>query len=329
MDARKRSLTIVVLALLAGPLLSCGAGPPTALPTAVPPTATPAGLQLRLNLRPGDVLSLRQSAEQEISQTIQGQQIDLNQTFLVEFAFAVQGVDPAGVVSIDCTFERLSYRMEQGSVGLIEFDTANPSPDADPTFAAILGGFVGQSFSVQFAPNGELVALEGVDEMLYQIMDQVGMPAGAQRESLVSQFGNLAQEQALQNVMPVYPEAPIWEGSSWAGTTEFALLSVQLSDVWTLLERSGGVATLQVGSTVEPAAEANVVETAGMRMIYHLSGDQEGTIEVDEATGWPVRSELITRFTGEVEAVEVPGFPQGFTWPISVYSRITVEQLER
>ncbi len=65
-----------------------------------------------------------------------------------------------------------------------------------------------------------------------------------------------------------------------------------------------------------------------MRMRYDLSGGQDGTLEIDESTGWLLSSRLEGTFAGTMTMEGMPGMPEGMSTPLSVRSVVTIESIE-
>ena len=66
-------------------------------------TANSAGdkIKLRLHLKKGESYGMQMVADQKISQTIQGQKQDMNQTIGMGYKMYVEDVDASGIISID------------------------------------------------------------------------------------------------------------------------------------------------------------------------------------------------------------------------------------
>lgn len=124
------------------------------------------------------------------------------------------------------------------------------------------------------------------------------------------------------------PTDPVSIGDSWTDSTSMAGMPMSLETTYTLSSRQDGVAMIDVKSVI--GAEGATMEMGPMEMHVDLSGEQTGTMEVDEATGWTIRSRLEGEFSGFVTMEGMPGgggIPMEI--PMTVKSAVTVEPLEQ
>ena len=94
-------------------------------------------------------------------------------------------------------------------------------------------------------------------------------------------------------------------------------------NTWTLRQSRDGVASLDLVSEVEPNQESEAVEMAGMKLRYDMRGHQEGSVELQESSGWILRGSMALDFQGKVQ---VEG--ADMEWPMSVKSSVRFEPYE-
>jgi hypothetical protein len=95
-----------------------------------------------------------------------------------------------------------------------------------------------------------------------------------------------------------------------------------VNNTWTLKSRQDGVIFIDVQSTVEPNPNAPALEMGTAKVKHKLSGTQHGTIEMDEATGWVLRSTVKQDLSGDLSVEEGA---QAVTVPMSLQSEVRVE----
>ncbi len=293
------------------------------------PMAPAEKVLLRYNLREGQTYPLRMNMEQKISQTLMGQEIAVNQTLGLDVRYDVRDVDAQGNMTGQVTIEALRYRMES-PMGNIEYDSQKPT-SADPT-AQAFGALVGANFTMKISPTGETLGVSGIEEMMEGILDRLDT-LGTSRDQLMQTLGQWFDEKGLAQTTglgtAVYPDHPIAVGESWSQETSgggMGIVALNVKNTWTLRSRQGGVCTIEVRSTVQSAPGAAPMEMMGIQVSYDIEGDQSGTIQVDEATGWIIHAELKQNLKGKV-AVEGggQGIPSGMNWPITIESVITID----
>jgi len=289
------------------------------------------GLQLRLNLREGKSYSLRVLTEQEIHQTLEGQQYDMTQTMGMGYTYDVDQIDAAGNALVHVTYDWTLVK-QQVPGGNIEYDSSNPPGVVDPAamgFAAL----VGQGFTMRLSPQGGIQDVQGVDEMISRMLEQLDMlqdpTLDALEQSLRNQFGENAIKESLGNMLSIYPEMPVKIGDAWSKTFVISLgFPMILENTWTLVGRQGGVATIEVHSTIKPNLEGGPIEMGYVKLSYDVFGEQWGTLEMDESTGWTVSSVVTQEVSGTVTLEGGEMGEQAVSWPISWEGTVTIETVE-
>lgn len=127
---------------------------------------------LKLNLKPGQKHKRAITMEENISQSIAGQQMDIAHTKKVGLAFEVKDVDAKGVASVKITYRTLKEKTSS-TAGEFEYDPENPSTLAECPLAPTYTAMIGESFVMKVAGNGKIVELAGYDEMLSRMAEKM------------------------------------------------------------------------------------------------------------------------------------------------------------
>jgi len=286
-------------------------------------------VRLRLRLQKGRTYGLKFTANQDITQTIQGKQQALAQTIGMGILFDVLDVAPDGAMSAKISYDWVLIR-QKGAMGTIEYDSARPPKVVHPMakgFAALLG----QSLWMKMAPDGRVADVKGVDALITRMMSKLGLPEGPQKamleKQLRKQFGNEAVKGMVGDMTSTFPDRAVAIGESWSETKgKLGMFPVMAKNTWTLKSRKGGVASVAVRSEIKPHPTAPTIEMGPLKMTYKLSGSQKGEMQVDEATGWTIRGNITQNISGQLK-VQAPGqTPGGMTIPMTIRSVITMEQ---
>jgi hypothetical protein len=288
-------------------------------------------VQLQLRLQAGKSYKMQVTADQKIAQQIMGQAQNLEQTIGMGYTFKVKAVAADGAMSVDTEYHSVKFR-QTGPMGVIEYDSDNP-PATIPPMAIGFSALVGQSFSMVITTDGAVKDIQGVDAMLARMMEKINLPDAQMKAaiegSLSEQFGDQALKEMMGNMMAIYPGKPVDIGESW--TKQFVITKgfpMVLDNTWKLKARKGGVSMIDVVTVVKSNPKAPPTDMTFMKLSYNLTGTQKGTMEVQESTGWVIRSKLNQDLTGQVEVTESTQVPAGTSWPISVNSIITIESSE-
>jgi hypothetical protein len=317
--------------------------PPTSTPTSIPtstptlaptPTATPiptlppssASLtQTQLHLKEGDIIHIRMVTEQEISSTIEGLQQDLIQKVGYGYTYTVTSVDAEGNFSIDIVYDWILLEQES-DLGKFQFDSSDP-PEEIPLEAEGYNALLGKSFSMKMTHRGEILEIEGLDEMYSEMIDDLGITDEAEREQmeqlLQDQFGEEALKEQMGNIVMDYPEGPIQVGETWTQRVESTVMVPLIFDTtYSIRSFENGIATIDARSIITPDPDAEMLDLGYAKIGYNLSGEQEGVTILDVETGLIISGTMTQTLTGEMT---ISMEDEEMTVPISLLGETTIE----
>jgi hypothetical protein len=294
---------------------------------------------LRLRLKKGDVHKLRVTVEQHVEQKAAAGKQAIDQTMGVDYSLSVDDVDPDGAMAVTMKYDAVRFRYK-GPSGAAEYDSAMPPKDV-PAVARGFAAMQGLAVKMRVAPTGQVTAVERVEELMDEILRKLNLPEGPQkaaaRKVLGEQFGEAAMKQNLQTMFAVYPDGPVAIGDSWQRKVSTSKgMPAVLEATYTLKDRKSGVCTIEVHAKVAPNPDAPPVEMGTGKMAYELSGEQRGTMEVDEASGLPRKMTTTQDVSGTMtyKTTAYGNSPGGrrsdggeTTSEISVKEKVTLEPL--
>jgi hypothetical protein len=271
--------------------------------------------------------SARAGRGQKQSATPQAAQ-SIDQSVGVGYTMSVDDVDADGAMTIATRYESVTFR-QKGPAGTTEYDSAKP-PKVVPPSAKGFAVLPGLAFRMTVTPAGTVKSVEGLDEMLAEIVRRLELPEGPARASMLKalgeQFGEAAMKQNLQNLFAIYPPGPVAVGETWGRKVVVSRGFPMLIDAtYTLKGRSAGVAEVAMDAKLLPVADAGPVELGTGKMTYALTGEQHGTARLDEATGW-TRSLTTEQDVSGTLSLDTPG-DKDAAIPISVKSKVVVEPI--
>lgn len=243
---------------------------------------------LALTLQQNDFFRIRMLNEQTITQTIEGQTQETEQTIGFEYTYEVTGVDPAGNATVEAVYTWVLFD-QRTPLGNVLYDSDRPSAQIPPgaeSFAAL----VGNGFTMLITPLGEVIDIEGLDELYDGMLAalDLGDPAlEAELESVFrDQFGEEALVQQMANITNYLPEQAIEVGDSWSHSVETTMgFPTTTETTYTVVAIDGTTVTLRASATVRPDPGAEPLDIAGVQISYMLQGTQDGVVEVDIASG--------------------------------------------
>jgi hypothetical protein len=278
-------------------------------------------INLRFDLQEGNIHRYTFTATQDISQTLQDQQVDMQQTIIMGYSYEVEGFDDDGNAVVRVAYERIGF-MQDGPLGTIEYKSWEKSEDV-PIIAQGFSALVGKSFTLTMTRLGEVVDVYGTEQLLDDILnsfdaDLDDATRGQIRNAMKSQFGDQAMVEAMEKMFALYPEMPVGVGDSWTVEQDVTSgLPMIMHHTYRVKKIEDSLVYLDVKTDVEPNEEGAHMEMGGIEMCYRLSGTQEGSVVIDTVSGWIVESQMAQDFKGEVEVSGIFG-DEPMKWPITV-----------
>jgi hypothetical protein len=268
-------------------------------------------VQLRLRLQPGQSHVIEATVDQRITLGAGEQRQENTSTVGVTYGLDVAEVDERGAALIKTGYRRTVFKLgAPNQEGSIDYDSANPAAPANPVTTAF-GALVGEYVTTRITPEGRIEYVEGVDQMVANVLDKLGVPAGATRvalaASLTAQFGDQSVRENLANVVGPYPAGPVGPGDSWVLDQETAR-GLAIHTTYQLAARQQGMATVQLQSTVSSSPTAAEAAARAGAPEYVLAGQQTGALDIDETTGLTQRGQIRQQLQGQVKLndAEVP-----------------------
>jgi hypothetical protein len=244
--------------------------------------------------------------DQEITQTLQGEEQTTLQKIGYTFSYTVSNVDAEGNTWFDIVYEWIMYEQD-GPAGKIVYDSSNP-PQVIPSAAQGYSVLLGKGFSIEISPEGKVLEVDGLDEMYAEMLDELDIKDEETRatlnEMLRQNFGEEALKNQANNCVIPYPEGPVQIGDSWTANMEVSVMvSMLFENTYTVRAIDGNTATIDVHSIIKPDPEAEMMEIGPIKLGYALSGEQQGVIELDIETGWTMKSTMTQNLSGEMTVV--------------------------
>ena len=284
---------------------------------------------LQLRLEEGKTYKFKMVTEQKIAQEVQGNTMDMTQTMGFGYRYDIEKVDPDGTITIKITHDSVVFRMESAMMQL-DYDSEK-STETDNPMAKGFAAFVGESYACKIASDGTVKEVTGIEEMMANVIKKMGLTEGpegdAAKKGLETQLGNTSD--TIKSLFAFYPDKPVGIGDSWTKSINIRTGFPMISDTkYTLTGRKNGVAVLEMHSTITTDPDAEPTDMGQMTIQYDISGESNGTLEVDEATGWNKRSKNTLNINGTIHMSGNPQMPEGMTIPLSVEGIITLETVE-
>lgn len=289
-------------------------------------------INLCLNLKQGTNYKYRLTTEQNISQTVQGQKVDVNQTTIMECIYDVKEVDEAGNTTVKFTYSKIGF-IQDGPLGRIEYKSWEKA-DEVPLMVKAFASLVDQSLTIEMSSKGKVFKISGAGILIEKMLKLYDIPENDEmmntiKENLKNHFGDEAIKETMEKMFAIYPNKPVGVGDSWHAKFSLAKgFPMILSSVWKVRSIKDGKVYIDVYTKIEPNKEADVMQIGGAEMSYELSGEQKGSMLLDEATGWCMEAKMDQDFEGKVN-VSGGMFKESQEWPINVSGSVTIETIKQ
>ncbi|MCX5638754.1 MAG: DUF6263 family protein [Planctomycetota bacterium] len=247
-------------------------------------------VQYSLKLEKGNKYYIQMITEQQISQTVMGQEQNVERTMGMGMNFDVNDVNESGSALVRYTYTWVKLGLK-GPMGEAVYDSSQKDALVPP-MAQSFAGLVGEGFSVKLTRQGKVEQVRDLDK--------------------------------------IYPDRPVGVGDSWNKTIVLSVgFPMIMENKWTLKEHKDGVATIELDSTIKPDPNAKPMEMGQMKMSYELSGRQQGLIRMRESTGQLISSKMEQQLSGQVKTQSAGLQPQEMVVPMKIKGVVTMEMTER
>ena len=280
----------------------------------------------KLNFAPGASYLCSMEMNKQVKQTIDGEEQRMEQNLLLVWDYDILAKNDAGNYEISARYARIKSSQRFG-MQKVEFDSDNMPDYIDPSMIGykIL---VGSEITMEVTPEGKVKRLDGFQEIIDKIIDELNIPDSRQRNEIISglqkQFGDEAMRQSFEQMTAFYPENPVDTGDSWH--TDIAMdvgFPVIVESDYTMLSRKDGIADIDVLSIVRSNPNSEGIDMGLFSLSYDIEGDQKGLIKMDEVSGLPVKSDIRLKFSGTVEVSGAPDLEEK-SWPISTEGQVII-----
>jgi hypothetical protein len=281
-------------------------------------------IKLRFNAKKGESYQYRIVMEQRVSQIVMEQEQYMDQNMVIGFKTSIEDVDKQGNATVRFTYNEI-YLKQSGPMGTIKYDSKESNIPVSPeakSFAALDGA----SFIAVMDPLGRVIEVKGEDALIEHMIKKGGLPKGVTKAEmerrLREKFNASALKETVGKMIVPYPETAVGVGDSWTGTTTISQgFSAVADNTYIVKSRKDGVMIIGVNSSIEP--NAGMADSSGVSQ--EIGGVQEGTMELAEATGQPIRAKIIQKLSGQTNVPATAQMPSGASLPFSSESIITLD----
>ena len=207
----------------------------------------------------------------------------------------------------DLTINILGKKMTSIADGkTVVIDTKQPAPKDEQlkNIWTINNTLVGSKFSVKMKENGEVISIKGIDE-LYKKVEKAITPfvkEAEQRKQFVEFFKQGFNEKMLKEEFSaginILPQKGVKLGESWTISENIDPEGKVKSNITYTLNKIENVVA-EVSVTGNIPAKSNKQTQNGITMTMSVEGSQNGTLKIDENSGWVLSSKMNIKTTNK------------------------------
>jgi len=279
-------------------------------------------VSLKLNLKKGDRYYMPAVTEQTMTMDMMGMLMDVSSKITFGSEYYVEDVDENQIATMGVTYKDIAFKMDVAggpeAEQSIVYDSKKQITPTDPA-AQVFAAMVGKSFKVKIASNGRIEEVQGLKEIISDVISVAGAGAAMSFEGLIDEK-SLRKSMGL--MFDIYPDKPVRIGDAWTKKDSIAMgfLNLEVAGTYTLQARSDGMSTIEVTSTIKAKPGAALPGAGMMDVTINMNGTQKGTLVISEDSGWIKEGTITQNISGYIEMVN-PATNETISMPMSVISK--------
>ena len=268
---------------------------------------------LEYKLEQGKTYKQRMVSEANMTANVMGQDMKMEMKSEISIHYDVVGQKD------DVYDIRASYRKIKTEMGVpmpFSIDSDAPEQSSDKNIGEMLKSLTEIPFDLQITKQRKVISVKGADKL----EEKINTLTNAQFKQMFSQqFSEKAIQLNFEQMSSFFPDKPVAIGDSWdvAMNLNSGGIDIISKMILTLKQVQDNIATLEFRGTLATPEGGAVIQFQGMDSNVSVNGQQTGTIQLDIKTGWILRSEILQKFTQEMEIM-------GQNMPQEMDIRITV-----
>ncbi len=245
----------------------------------------PREIVLQFAPQAGEVYQVDSVMEQDMTQSFGGQEMTISQRFEYGYTWAIREVSAEGNITVEVTYNHIATEQSFGDQA-IAYDSA--VDEAPPPELAGMDLMLGQSFTMVLSPRGQVLEINGLDEMYQAIVEASTLPEeqkAAFAQALEDSYGATALQEQFSSMLVPYDGQPLTEGHSWTIEQQLnGLVPVAIHTVYTVQGWDEETAQIAIASTLQSDPD-KVTSLGGYQVSYDMTGTQEGVFSVSLTDG--------------------------------------------
>lgn len=242
---------------------------------------------IKINLKKGDKYAM--TITTDYTNTVRAYQETANTTekLNIKYDMDVTDVDKDKTSTIKMKYDTIKLNKESGE-STLDYDSTSDDKYSDAS--EVYGSFIGKSFTVKISDKGEVLKVEGADEIVDSVLDKVDVDEDdkpAAKKALNKYFGAKAVKAIFVQGMGYYPEKRMHIGDTWdSNYKSSSTISMAVKNTYKLLNDDNNKYAINIDSTLKPSSNNSSVDIDGTSAKMTFSGNLKGNVNVNKDNGF-------------------------------------------
>ncbi len=287
------------------------------------------GHKIELNLQPSKSYKIYEITEQDITQTVMGNDQNIKTKMTAAMTFLVKQKKQDNYL-IDLTIDSSSISVNSPYMSA-SYSSNNKNTEGD-YYSKALSAMQDLVFEVTLSKYGKIVEFKGIEDMLDSLIKGFGLSSDMViqlKTQMLQTFGDQALRGSLESITRIYPDHSVKTGESWTDNSSInAGLQLDFQNDWTLADYKNNQCTINEKSTIKSTNPDSVVQINGMPAKNNLQGTQNATFQLDSKTGWIISGQSNSSINGSISIQQTDQLPDGMDIPMKINTKTTYSSLQ-
>ncbi|MCD4830473.1 MAG: hypothetical protein K8R02_01545 [Anaerohalosphaeraceae bacterium] len=290
-------------------------------------------VELKLRLKVGEKRDMKMTQVNNITQTMQGQEMKMAQEMEMVMGYEVLAVEPNGLATMKVTYKSMKMKMTSPEMSM-EYDSTKPAEDSNDQgermMRAAMSCMTGGELTMKVKPNGEVSDVNGMAEMMKKTIEGAGPEAEMMKSMMSKMFDEKKMKDSMGQMFAIFPDGPVGVGDAWYDDLGIDIgFPIDISTTYMLTKREKGLAYIDASAKMDMGDSAQKIEMApGMSMGFQFAGVISQASVIDETNGWALSSSGAMNLTGVMSMEPSPQMPEGMKMPMKIDGTFKVETVD-
>ncbi len=290
--------------------------------------------KVQLNLVNGNTYKMAQTSNMDIHQEVNGQKIDMDMKMVGIMSFEVADVQD-DTYTLNTMYDKMTMKIKSPYMS-INIDGDDESEEDNPVYAIMkkmLKGMQGKVFTLKMNKQGEILEVDGFEEMITGVITEIADELGDVNEQMLNAankqmsqaYGKEALKGSFEMLFKVYNDKPVSVNDKWTQSIPLQTGMEGEYDVeYTLKEKTNNEIKIRAEGKLKTADKDAYVQMNGMDAKYLLDGEYTGDYTLDAESGWIKTATLNFEAGGTVEIKANEQIPDGMSIPMNLKGKTTI-----